>query len=161
MLPGEQAHGVGVQRGRDLPAALRPVPVQRGSSGDAPPLTRVCRTHFTIVFAALAVSRWIDAHTGWSIRKFVRTARRYRAIEIQAGPAPSPPPTHSSQMSALRAFAMRSPACPGGGSSWSKCCWLTRLRHTPTPLMSSGYLGSIGPTRGRCLARLRVLLQAS
>jgi hypothetical protein len=37
------------------------------------------------VFAALAVSRWIEARTGWSIRKFVRTARRYRTIEIQAG----------------------------------------------------------------------------
>jgi Transposase DDE domain len=41
--------------------------------------------HLTIVFAALAVSRWIEHHTGWSIRKFVRTARRYRTIQIQAG----------------------------------------------------------------------------
>jgi transposase len=41
--------------------------------------------HLTIVFAALAVSRWIEDHTGWSIRKFVRTTRRYRTIEIQAG----------------------------------------------------------------------------
>jgi hypothetical protein len=41
--------------------------------------------HLTIVFAALAVSRWIEDRTGWSIRKFVRTARRYRTIEIQAG----------------------------------------------------------------------------
>jgi transposase len=41
--------------------------------------------HLTIVFAALAVSRWIEHTTGWSIRKFVRTARRYRTIEIQAG----------------------------------------------------------------------------
>jgi hypothetical protein len=42
--------------------------------------------HLTIVFAALAVTRWIEARTGWSIRKFVKTARRYRTIEIQAGP---------------------------------------------------------------------------
>lgn len=42
--------------------------------------------HLTIVFAALAVGRWIEAQTGWSIRKFVKTARRYRTIEIQAGP---------------------------------------------------------------------------
>jgi hypothetical protein len=42
--------------------------------------------HLTIVFAALAVSRWIEHRTGWSIRRFVRTARRYRTIEIQAGP---------------------------------------------------------------------------
>ena len=41
--------------------------------------------HLTIVFAALAVSRWIEAQTGWSIRKFVTTARRYRTIKIQAG----------------------------------------------------------------------------
>jgi hypothetical protein len=41
--------------------------------------------HLTIVLAALAVSRWIEATTGWSIRKFVRTARRYRTIQIQAG----------------------------------------------------------------------------
>ena len=42
--------------------------------------------HLTIVLAALAVSRWIEHQTGWSIRKFVRTARRYRTIQIQAGP---------------------------------------------------------------------------
>jgi transposase len=41
--------------------------------------------HLTVVFAALAVSRWIEAQTGWSIRKFVKTARRYRTIQIQAG----------------------------------------------------------------------------
>jgi hypothetical protein len=34
---------------------------------------------------ALPVSRWIGDQTGWSIKKFVRTARRYRTIEIQAG----------------------------------------------------------------------------
>jgi hypothetical protein len=42
--------------------------------------------HLTIVFAALAVSRWIEHQTGWSIRRFVKTARRYRTIQIQAGP---------------------------------------------------------------------------
>jgi hypothetical protein len=41
--------------------------------------------HLTIVFAALAVSRWIEEATGWSIKKFVKTARRYSTIEIQAG----------------------------------------------------------------------------
>jgi hypothetical protein len=41
--------------------------------------------HLTIVFAALAVSRWIEHQTGWSIRRFVKTARRYRTIQIQAG----------------------------------------------------------------------------
>jgi DDE family transposase len=41
--------------------------------------------HLTIVLAALAVSRWIEAATGWSIRRFVKTARRCRIIQIQAG----------------------------------------------------------------------------
>jgi len=41
--------------------------------------------HLTIVFAALAASRWIEHRTGWLIKKFVRTARRYRTIQIQAG----------------------------------------------------------------------------
>jgi hypothetical protein len=41
--------------------------------------------HLTIVFAALAVGRWIEHQTGWSIRKFVKTARRYRTVQIQAG----------------------------------------------------------------------------
>lgn len=41
--------------------------------------------HLTIVFAALAVSRWIENTTGWSIKKFVRTARRYRTIHIKTG----------------------------------------------------------------------------
>jgi hypothetical protein len=41
--------------------------------------------HLTIVFAALAISRWIEQATSWSIKKFVRNARRYRTIQIQAG----------------------------------------------------------------------------
>jgi transposase len=41
--------------------------------------------HLTIVFAALAVSRWTEDVTGWSIKKFIKTVRRYRTIHIQAG----------------------------------------------------------------------------
>ena len=41
--------------------------------------------HLTIVFAALAVSHWIEHQTGWTIKKFVRTARRYRTVRIKAG----------------------------------------------------------------------------
>lgn len=41
--------------------------------------------HLTVVFAALAVSRWIEHQTGWSIKKFVQTARRYRTVKIRAG----------------------------------------------------------------------------
>ncbi|NIK62303.1 transposase [Kribbella shirazensis] len=40
--------------------------------------------HLTIVFAALAVSRFIEDCTGWSIKKFVQTARRYRTVQIRA-----------------------------------------------------------------------------
>jgi hypothetical protein len=36
----------------------------------------------TIVLAALAISRWIESQTGWSIRKFVKTARCYHTIQI-------------------------------------------------------------------------------
>ena len=49
--------------------------------------------HLTIVFAALAVSHWIEHQTGWSIKKFVRTARRYRTVRSAPGNKPSPPPT--------------------------------------------------------------------
>jgi hypothetical protein len=41
--------------------------------------------HLNVVFAAMAVGCWIEMVTTWSIKKFVRTARRYRTIEIQAG----------------------------------------------------------------------------
>ena len=41
--------------------------------------------HLTVVFAALAVSRWIEHETGWSIKRFVKTARRYREVTIQVG----------------------------------------------------------------------------
>ena len=37
------------------------------------------------MFAALAVTRLIEDRTGWSIKQFVRTARRYRTITIRAG----------------------------------------------------------------------------
>jgi transposase len=41
--------------------------------------------HLNIVFAALAVSRLVEDRTGWSIRKFVRTARRYGTVQIRVG----------------------------------------------------------------------------
>jgi hypothetical protein len=52
--------------------------------------------HLSVVFAAMAVSHWIEQQTGWSIKKFVRTARRYRRVTIQVGSqtltAAEPPP---------------------------------------------------------------------
>ncbi len=41
--------------------------------------------HLTIVFAALAVTRHIESQTGWSIKRFVRTTRRYRTVDIRVG----------------------------------------------------------------------------
>lgn len=41
--------------------------------------------HLQIVVAALAVSRWIEETTGWSIRKFVRTLRVYREGVVSVG----------------------------------------------------------------------------
>ena len=41
--------------------------------------------HLSIVVAAMALSHWIEAQTGWSIKKLVRTARRYRTVHIKAG----------------------------------------------------------------------------
>jgi hypothetical protein len=56
--------------------AARPIYHHKRESIDA---------HLTIVFAALAVGRLVEDRTGWSIRKFVRTARRYRTVQIRAG----------------------------------------------------------------------------
>ena len=56
--------------------AARPIYHHKRESIDA---------HLTIVFAALAVSRLVEERTGWSIRRFVRTARRYRTVQIRAG----------------------------------------------------------------------------
>ena len=51
------------------------------------------------------------------------------------------------------------PACPGDGSGCSSCSWPIRRPPTPrSPIELELPVGSIGPTRGRCLARLRVLL---
>jgi transposase len=41
--------------------------------------------HLAVVFAALAVTHEIEASTGWSTKRFVQTARRYRTIAIRAG----------------------------------------------------------------------------
>ena len=56
--------------------AARPIYHRKRESIDA---------HLAIVFAALAVTRFIEDRAGWSIKRFVRTARRYRTIQIRAG----------------------------------------------------------------------------
>ena len=37
------------------------------------------------MFAALAISHRIEARTGWTIKKFVRSLRRYRTVKINTG----------------------------------------------------------------------------
>lgn len=41
--------------------------------------------HLTIVFAALAVTRWLERRSSWSIKKLITRLRRYHTIQIQAG----------------------------------------------------------------------------
>ena len=41
--------------------------------------------HLSIVVTALAVGHYIETQTGWSIKKFIRTIRRYRTVKIKAG----------------------------------------------------------------------------
>jgi hypothetical protein len=41
--------------------------------------------HLTIVFAALAVTRWLEQSSGWSIKKLITSLRGYHTIQIQAG----------------------------------------------------------------------------
>jgi hypothetical protein len=56
--------------------AARPIYHHKRESIDA---------HLNVVFAALAVGRLVEDRTGWSIRRFVRTTRRYRTVQIRAG----------------------------------------------------------------------------
>lgn len=66
------------------PGSLEP---QISNRSDRSPTTNAnpSRPQLTIVFAAIAVSYWIEHQTGWSIKKFVRTACRYQTVQIQAG----------------------------------------------------------------------------
>jgi hypothetical protein len=41
--------------------------------------------HLAVVFAALAISHRIEARTGWTIKKFVHSLRRYRTVKINTG----------------------------------------------------------------------------
>jgi hypothetical protein len=41
--------------------------------------------HLAVVFTALAVSHWIEGRTGQTIKKLVRTLRRYRTVQINTG----------------------------------------------------------------------------
>jgi hypothetical protein len=54
-------------------------------STDVSSQTRIDRSPPEHRIAAMAVSHWIEHQIGWSIKKFVRTARRYPTVTIQAG----------------------------------------------------------------------------
>ena len=60
-------------------------------------LRQSIEAHLTIVTAALAMARWLETTTGWSIRRLITTARRYRTITINiaghtlTAAAPLPP----------------------------------------------------------------------
>lgn len=41
--------------------------------------------HLTVVMAALAVGRWLESASGWSLKKLVQTLRGYREKRINVG----------------------------------------------------------------------------
>jgi hypothetical protein len=104
--------------------------------------------HLTIVFAALAMSRWVENTTGWSIKRFVTTARRCRTIQIQAGEhtitAADPYPTTSTPRS-TRSTARTNWPKSGLIRSW-RC--LPGCRANTTPL-DHGVLYASRPRRCR------------
>ena len=68
------------------PVASRVSYLQVTTSRPSKPSPRIpLEAHLSIVFAAMAVSHYIEHRTGWSIKKFVRTTRRYRTVKIKAG----------------------------------------------------------------------------
>jgi hypothetical protein len=75
-----------------------------------------------IVFAALAVTRLIETNTGWSIKKFVRTARRYRTIEIRPANKSCSPKTRFPMIMPISALCRpsRDRACGIGGFQASR-----------------------------------------
>ena len=73
--------------------------------------------HLSVVFAALAVSRLIEDCTGWSIRKFVRTTRRYRTVQIRVASRCPPPRTRHHP---IYATSSRSSAQPTGHTNLSQ-----------------------------------------
>jgi transposase len=77
--------------------------------------------HLTIVFAALAVSHWIEHQTGWSIKKFVQTLRRYRTVTIRAGnhtlTAADPLPADIQHVLATITTAVEAPSDSGRGGT--------------------------------------------
>ena len=63
---------------------LKTAVVEKGATFGGTCVNTGC-TPTKAMVAAMAVSHWIEVQTGWSIKKFVRTARRYRTVQIKAG----------------------------------------------------------------------------
>jgi hypothetical protein len=98
--------------------------------------------HLTIVFAALAVTRWLEQLTDWSIKKLVTRLRRYHTVEIQAGDqTKSGLPLEPFQLLSL---VSRSSARPVGFVMTESTCGTSRCR-SPAP----------GPPRQKSCGPLR------
>ena len=73
------------------------------------------------MFAALAVSHWIEHQTGWSIKESVQTLRRYRTVTIRAGnhtlTAADPLPADIQYVLSTITTAAEAPSDPGGSGT--------------------------------------------
>lgn len=89
--------------------------------------------HLNVVFAALAVARWLETTTGWSTRKLVKALRRYRTVQIKAGneTVTAEDPLPDDIRAVLDAIYDRSDSAPAqqqGGRSRSATCGKESLR---------------------------------
>jgi hypothetical protein len=75
---------------------------------------------------------WIEAQTGWSIKKFVRAARRYCTVTIQAGgqtlTAAEPPPPHLAEALAKFTTSTTSTIIDTRIRRWATCPSRVRAR---------------------------------
>jgi len=98
--------------------------------------------HLSIVFAALAVTKFVEDRNGWSIKKFVRTARRYRTVPANTSSPPKTPfrptyATHSPSSAERAAAAVDTNLSQVGASS-------TNPAEGPTERAPAGSSGSTG-----------------
>ena len=72
------------------------------------------------MFAAPGLGHWIERQTGWSIKNFVQTLRRYRIVTIRAGnrtlTAADPLPADLQDVLAAIASPSDSADSSGGGA---------------------------------------------
>jgi hypothetical protein len=105
-------------------AALKAAAAERLTAGQAVLDLGVAsiEAHLSIVVAALAVSHRVDHQTLWNIKKFVRTARRYRTVKIKAGKqmlTADPHPSVRTSLSQVRTVgAQRNPSPENRTKGW-------------------------------------------